>query len=112
MGELQEAPNHARTRRHPPYPNHFPPAASARQYRRSDAVVGVDAGGDDGGGGGGGGGGERGRAREVGLAGGADGEALELWSLEAIEEALGADAGAVLPASIRLTDVHLRLPRY
>jgi hypothetical protein len=39
-------------------------------------------------------------------------KALELWALEAIEEALGAEAAAVLPEAIRLTDVHFRLPRH
>jgi hypothetical protein len=39
-------------------------------------------------------------------------KALEIWAPEVIEEALGADADGVLPNSIRLTDVHLRLPRH
>ena len=39
-------------------------------------------------------------------------KALELWTLEDIAEALGADAEAVLPAGWRLTDVHVRLPRH
>lgn len=39
-------------------------------------------------------------------------KALELWSPEAIEEALGADADHALPSAIRLTDVQLRLPRH
>lgn len=39
-------------------------------------------------------------------------KALELWTPEVIEEALGDNADAVLPGSIRLTDVHLRLPRH
>lgn len=38
--------------------------------------------------------------------------ALELWSMETIEEALGADADGVLPEAVRLVDVHVRLPRY
>ena len=38
--------------------------------------------------------------------------ALELWSMETIEEALGADADGVLPESVRLVDLHVRLPRY
>ena len=39
-------------------------------------------------------------------------KAVELWSAEVIEEALGADADAVLPAGVRLTDLHVRLPRH
>lgn len=39
-------------------------------------------------------------------------KALELWTPEIIEEALGADANALLPDAIRLTEVHLRLPRH
>jgi len=39
-------------------------------------------------------------------------KALELWSPEAIEEALGADADYVLPSTIRLTNLHVRLPRH
>ena len=39
-------------------------------------------------------------------------KALEIWSLEVIEEALGADAERVLPDGLRLTDVHVRLPRH
>lgn len=39
-------------------------------------------------------------------------KALETWSLEAIEEALGPDAERVLPPSTRLTDLHVRIPRY
>jgi hypothetical protein len=39
-------------------------------------------------------------------------KALELWALDAIEEALGPDADRVLPPSLRLADLHLRLPRY
>ena len=39
-------------------------------------------------------------------------KALEVWTPEVIEEALGADADGVLPDAIRLIDVHLRLPRH
>lgn len=39
-------------------------------------------------------------------------KALEVWPLEQIEGALGDDAERVLPASIRLIDLHVRLPRY
>jgi hypothetical protein len=39
-------------------------------------------------------------------------KALEIWALDAIEEALGADANSVLPDGIRLTDLHVRLPRH
>lgn len=39
-------------------------------------------------------------------------KALEVWSLETIEEALGSDADRVLPASIRLVDLHVRIPRH
>jgi hypothetical protein len=39
-------------------------------------------------------------------------KAVELWSAETIEEALGADADAVLPDGVRLTDLHVRLPRH
>ena len=39
-------------------------------------------------------------------------KALEVWTPEVIEEALGADADGVLPEAIRLIDVHLRLPRH
>jgi hypothetical protein len=39
-------------------------------------------------------------------------KALEVWSLEAIEEALGSDADRVLPPSRRLTDLHVRVPRF
>src|SRR5437868_10859337 len=38
--------------------------------------------------------------------------AVEVWSLEAIEEALGEDAARVLPAPIRLRAVTLKLPEY
>jgi hypothetical protein len=37
-------------------------------------------------------------------------KAMEIWSPEDIEEALGADD--VLPDGIRLTDLHVRLPRH
>ena len=39
-------------------------------------------------------------------------KALELWSLEIIEDALGPDAEAVLPEAVRLIDLHVRLPRH
>jgi hypothetical protein len=39
-------------------------------------------------------------------------KALELWSPEVIEEALGNDAQTMLPDGVRLTDLHVRLPRY
>ncbi|HEY0140218.1 MAG TPA: hypothetical protein VGF48_04925 [Thermoanaerobaculia bacterium] len=39
-------------------------------------------------------------------------KALELWSAEVIEEALGADADGVLPEAVRLIDLHVRLPRH
>lgn len=39
-------------------------------------------------------------------------KALEMWAPEAIEEALGADAERVLPDGVRLTDLHVRLPRH
>lgn len=39
-------------------------------------------------------------------------KALELWSLEAIEEALGADADGVLPEGLRLIELHVRIPRH
>jgi hypothetical protein len=39
-------------------------------------------------------------------------KALEIWSPEVIEEALGADADRVVPDGIRLTDLHVRLPRH
>lgn len=39
-------------------------------------------------------------------------KALELWSAETIEEALGADAEGVLPEAVRLIDLHVRLPRH
>ncbi|MCU1348859.1 MAG: hypothetical protein JWO56_1889 [Acidobacteria bacterium] len=37
---------------------------------------------------------------------------LELWALEVIEEALGAEAAGVLPYALRLTDLDVRLPRH
>ncbi|HEX8255633.1 MAG TPA: hypothetical protein VF846_21010 [Thermoanaerobaculia bacterium] len=39
-------------------------------------------------------------------------KALELWSAEVIEEALGADADGVLPEAVRLIELRVRLPRY
>jgi hypothetical protein len=39
-------------------------------------------------------------------------KALELWSPEIIEDALGADADGVLPEAVRLIDLHVRLPRH
>jgi hypothetical protein len=39
-------------------------------------------------------------------------KALEVWSLAAIEEALGPDADHVLPPSLRLVDLHVSIPRY
>lgn len=39
-------------------------------------------------------------------------KALEIWPLDAIEEALGPDADRVLPPSLRLTDLHARIPGY
>src|SRR5258708_7553846 len=39
-------------------------------------------------------------------------KALEVWPLETIVAALGAEAGDALPDSLRLTDLHVRLPRY
>src|SRR3954462_3647808 len=39
-------------------------------------------------------------------------KALELWSPEAIEEALGSDADHALPSAIRLTNLQVRLPRH
>ena len=38
--------------------------------------------------------------------------ALDLWSLETVEEALGPDASRVLPAAIRTCELPARLPRY
>jgi len=39
-------------------------------------------------------------------------KALEAWPLEMIEAALGDDCGQALPDSLRLTDLHVRLPRW
>jgi hypothetical protein len=39
-------------------------------------------------------------------------KALEIWSPEVIEEALGAEAKDVLPEAVRLIDLHVRLPRH
>ena len=39
-------------------------------------------------------------------------KALEIWSPEAIEEALGPAADHALPSSIRLADLRVRLPRH
>ncbi|HYO77826.1 MAG TPA: hypothetical protein VE010_15310 [Thermoanaerobaculia bacterium] len=39
-------------------------------------------------------------------------KALELWSAEVIEEALGADADGVLPEAVRLIELRVRLPRH
>jgi hypothetical protein len=39
-------------------------------------------------------------------------KALELWAPEMIEEALGVDAGRVLPEAVRLINVNVRLPRH
>ncbi len=36
---------------------------------------------------------------------------LEAWPLETIEPALGDDCGKALPGSLRLTGLHLRVPR-
>jgi hypothetical protein len=38
--------------------------------------------------------------------------ALETWSPEVIEEALGVDAASILPEGRRLGDLHAPLPRY
>jgi hypothetical protein len=38
--------------------------------------------------------------------------AIDLWSLEAIEQALGRDASTVLPEAIRTRELPARLPRY
>ena len=38
--------------------------------------------------------------------------AVDLWSLETIEEALGPDASMVLPEAIRSRELPARLPRY
>ena len=37
--------------------------------------------------------------------------AIDHWSQEAIEEALGARAAAVIPGLLRLDDLHIRIPR-
>jgi len=37
--------------------------------------------------------------------------AMEFWSQEAIEEALGSDVAAVIPKLLRLADLEVRLPR-
>jgi hypothetical protein len=39
-------------------------------------------------------------------------KALEAWPRETIEAALGDDCGQALPDSLRLTELHVRLPRY
>lgn len=39
-------------------------------------------------------------------------KALELWPLDAIEDALGPDAATILPDGLRLHDLHVRLPRH
>ncbi|MDP9191458.1 MAG: hypothetical protein M3P06_07130 [Acidobacteriota bacterium] len=39
-------------------------------------------------------------------------KAVELWPREVIEEALGADADAVLPHAVRLALLRARIPRY
>ena len=39
-------------------------------------------------------------------------KALERWTREAIEEALGAEAEAVLPHAARLAELRARIPRY
>ena len=39
-------------------------------------------------------------------------KALELWSQEDIEEALGGDAAGVIPEAVRLMELRVRLPRY
>jgi hypothetical protein len=39
-------------------------------------------------------------------------KALEIWPLEAIEEALDTDADRALPAAIRLTELRVRIPRH
>jgi len=37
--------------------------------------------------------------------------AMEFWSQEAVEQALGADGAAALPELLRLTDLEVRIPR-
>jgi hypothetical protein len=39
-------------------------------------------------------------------------KALELWTREHIEEALGVEAEAVLPHAVRLVELRARIPRY
>lgn len=39
-------------------------------------------------------------------------KALEVWSHETIEEALGEDAARVLPDAVRLAELRARVPRY
>lgn len=39
-------------------------------------------------------------------------KALERWTREEIEEALGADADSVLPRAVRLAELRARIPRY
>jgi hypothetical protein len=39
-------------------------------------------------------------------------KALEVWSHEVIEEALGEDAERVLPRAVRLVELRARVPRY
>lgn len=39
-------------------------------------------------------------------------KAVELWTREEIEEALGVEADAVLPHAVRLTELRARIPRY
>jgi hypothetical protein len=39
-------------------------------------------------------------------------KALEVWSREAVEEALGPAADAVLPHAVRLAELRARIPRY
>ena len=39
-------------------------------------------------------------------------KALELWTCEQIEEALGVKAEAVLPHAVRLVELRARIPRY
>jgi hypothetical protein len=39
-------------------------------------------------------------------------KALEAWPLETVVAALGDDCGQALPDSLRLTGLHVRLPRY
>ncbi|HEX6101256.1 MAG TPA: hypothetical protein VF432_33375 [Thermoanaerobaculia bacterium] len=36
---------------------------------------------------------------------------MDLWSQEAVEEALGADVASVIPELVRLTDLEVRIPR-